>query len=278
MASAVAGEDGSFSTRTVYGIHARLRRDWQVLDGLGDLAERAVEQDYAAVAPLRPAYEKPGHRMRLEDSISSLPALPDFLSGAALAAGAIGIASLSDKPVDRIASKHRGSSIAHRMDKLGGAVPAALVGAAALAAAFGDDRMHNTGLIALQSMGLTLGASIGVKHIVARARPEEERGRLARTADRSNASFPSNHASVAFAGVTPFAKEYDAPWLYGVAAVAAMGRVAGRKHWMSDVVGGGLLGYATGTWLWNAQRRHGSLIVSFDRGANAIGLTWQKDY
>ena len=49
---------------------------------------------------------------------------------------------------------------------------------------------------------------------------------------------------------TPFAKEYDAPWLYGVAAVTNLARVGSRQHWVSDTV----LGYAIGKVFWEASR------------------------
>jgi membrane-associated phospholipid phosphatase len=57
-----------------------------------------------------------------------------------------------------------------------------------------------------------------------------------------------------WAAVTPFAKEYDAPWLYGVAALTNFSRVATRRHWFSDTVAGALLGYGIGSLLWEARR------------------------
>ena len=37
------------------------------------------------------------------------------------------------------------------------------------------------------------------------------------------------------------------PWLYGVAAASAFGRVQKRDHWISDTVAGALLGYGIGS-------------------------------
>lgn len=106
----------------------------------------------------------------------------------------------------------------------------------------------------------------------------EGRGHWAQADRRSDSSFPSNHASVAFAAVTPLAKEYDAPWLYGLAAVGSMGRVAARQHWFSDVVAGGLIGYATGSLLWDAQRKTEKSFFAVTTGHGEVGVTWQTTY
>ena len=264
----------------LYELVENPRRDMITFDGLGNFAERADEQNHPAVNPPEQTIPNPlpAVRMRLQESTSALPAGSDFIKGAVLAAGALAIASLSDKAVDHFAKNHAGSRISRGLDTFGKAVPLAALGAAGMAVALGDGRMQNTGLISLQSAALAAGGSIGTKYIINRARPEEERGPWARSANRSDSSFPSNHASVAFAAVTPFAKEYDAPWLYAVAAAGSMGRIAARKHWFSDAVAGGILGYATGNWLWNAQHDRSKSIVSFNTAPGEIGVTWQKTY
>jgi membrane-associated phospholipid phosphatase len=220
----------------------------------------------------------PAFQRRLEQSTSALPPVSDFMKGAGVAAGTIAVAALNDKPVDRFASNHADSRVSRGLDSFGKAFPVAMIGAAGMAVAFGDKRMENTGIVSLQSALMAAGTSIGTKYIVNRARPEEGRGRWAQSTNRSDASFPSNHASVAFAAVTPFAKEYDAPWLYGLAAAGSMGRVAARKHWFSDVVAGGLLGYATGSWFWGVQRDSSKSAILFSTGPGEVAMTWQKSY
>src|SRR6266436_5403908 len=71
----------------------------------------------------------------------------------------------------------------------------------------------------------------------------------------SDAFFPSNHATVMWAAVTPFAREYDAPWLYGLAALTNAGRIASREHWLSDTVASSLLGFAIGDFFWQERRK-----------------------
>jgi len=83
---------------------------------------------------------------------------------------------------------------------------------------------------------------------------------------------------VAFAAVTPFAQEYDAPWLYGLAAVSSMGRVAERQHWVSDVVAGGMVGYAIGSWLWQAQRDDSRSQFAVMPGSKSLSVSWSTAY
>lgn len=264
----------------LYDIMENPRRDMTTTDGLGNFAERPDEQNLPAINPPEKTFGNPWPDMqrRIENSSSALPAAPELLKGAGLAAGAMLVASLSDRKIDRFAKNHAGSRLSRGLDTFGKAMPIAMLGAAGMAVAMGDDRMQNTGIISMQSALLAAGGSLGAKYIVGRARPNEERGAWAHASERSNASFPSNHVSVAFAAVTPFAKEYDAPWLYGLAAVGAAGRVASREHWFSDTVAGGILGYATGSWLWSAQHDPSKGAVSLAPQPGGVAVAWQKAY
>ena len=80
-------------------------------------------------------------------------------------------------------------------------------------------------------------------------------------------SFPSGHTTAAFA----FASAVDAEWgrlspgrprwvasaLYGIAALTGISRVFHDRHWTSDVVMGGAIGYLTGRAIarWHADAR-----------------------
>jgi membrane-associated phospholipid phosphatase len=264
----------------LYDLFEQPRRDMTAYDGLGNFAERADEQNLAAVnPPVRPIGNPwPAFRMRVEQSTSTLPRFPEWVKGTAAATGAVALGALLDKPVDRFMKKHQDASVLRAWGNVGKAMPVALAGAAAGAVAFGDARMQNMGLISLESIAGAAALSIGAKHLVGRARPVDEQGPWARARDKSNASFPSNHATVAFAAVTPFAQEYDAPWLYGLAAASSMGRVANRQHWVSDVVGGGVLGYAVGSWLWKSQRGNTPSQFAIAPGPKEISVAWRGSY
>jgi membrane-associated phospholipid phosphatase len=66
-------------------------------------------------------------------------------------------------------------------------------------------------------------------------------------------SFPSGHAAASFAFASVIAHRYPhKPWLkwsaYGLATGVSLARVGGKKHFPSDILIGGTLGYLTGTY------------------------------
>jgi membrane-associated phospholipid phosphatase len=259
----------------LYELMDKPRRDLTRDNGLGNFAERPDEPARAAAAPVPSPW--PAFRWRLEQSISTTPSLPDWAGGAAIAGASLVASAFLDKPVDSLLQRHPGTNVTRHWDQLGRAAPVAFAGAAAAAVAFGDARASNTGIISLESVVVAAALSAGTKHLVHRARPAEGLGPWSRSCQCSDSSFPSSHAAIALATVTPFAKEFDAPWLYGLAAATSAGRVAGRKHWVSDVVGGGVAGYAVGSWLWRSQRDDRSdLAVS--PGLREVSVTWRGSY
>ena len=114
-----------------------------------------------------------------------------------------------------------------------------------------------TGYAALEAGGTAFLAASGLKLVFGRARPENELGSHAFKPFSMTSgydSLPSGHTIITWALATPFAEEYDAPWLYGVAAVTNLARVGSRQHWVSDTVAGSVLGYAIGRVFWEASR------------------------
>ena len=166
--------------------------------------------------------------------------------GAGLLAGA----ALLDHTLDDAAQRHGDSPSAQAVRRFGNALPFLAVGAAG--ATWLGERGTVAGDVARSAVTASVAAAAaaqGLKYVVDRSRPIENRGASDfGHADRGNSSFPSVHAAVAWAAVTPFARQYDAPWLYGAAALTNAARVIGRDHWFSDTVAGSLLGYALGAW------------------------------
>jgi membrane-associated phospholipid phosphatase len=268
----------------LYDLFEQPRRDLTTYDGLGNFAERRDEQNLPAVnPPVRPMPNMwPLFRWRLEQSFSTTPTLPQWAKGTLLGGGAILGGALLDKPVDRFMEKHAGSRVARAWDNVGKGMPVVLAGAAAGAVAFGDARAQNMGIISLESIAGAAAVSMATKRIVGRSRPGESQSEgpctCTKTTSRSDSSFPSNHSTVAFAAVTPFAQEYDAPWLYGLAAASSLGRTAGRQHWVSDVVAGGVIGYAMGSWLWQTQRTNTRSSFAVAPGPKSISMAWSGSY
>lgn len=256
------------------------RRDMTAFDGLGNFAERADERNLPAVnPPVRPLTNPwPEFRWRVEQSVSNTPTLPQWAKGAVFGGGALLGSVLLDKPVDRFMKRHQGSRALRVWGNIGKDLPVVLAGSAGGAFLLGDARMQNIGLISLQSIAGSVALSFGTKNLVGRARPVENTDTWGKAARRSDASFPSNHASIAFAAVTPFAQEYDAPWLYGLATIGALGRTANRQHWVSDVAAGGVIGTAVGAWLWQAQRDNTGSSFGVMPGPRQISVTWSGSY
>jgi hypothetical protein len=94
--------------------------------------------------------------------------------------------------------------------------------------------------------------TIGLKHLVDRSRP-----------DGSPYSFPSGHASAAFATAAVLERHFG--WkaglpIYGAAAYAATSRLSENKHYASDVIFGAAVGIVAGR------------AVTVGRGANRFAV------
>jgi len=266
----------------LYEMFEAPQRDFKSYDGLGNFGERPDEAHLDAITqPVRgPASPWPGFRLRLEQSAGAVK-VPNWAYGSAVAAGAVLGSALLDKPVDKFMVKHQDGRAVRHWGEFGKNMPVALAAAVGAAALLGDDRMQNMGIISLQSIAGAVGVTAVGKYAINRARPEMNLGASDRSGNgysRANSSFPSGHSAVAFAAVTPFAQEFDAPWLYGVAAFTSLGRTANRKHWVSDTVAGGVVGYAVGSMLWKAQRDNTPSRLSIMPGPKEISVAWQTTY
>ncbi|TMH87072.1 MAG: phosphatase PAP2 family protein, partial [Betaproteobacteria bacterium] len=196
---------------------------------------------------------------------------------ALLGAGAVLGSAVFDRRISRSVDRHAGSRALDTLDGFGKWLPVAAMGGAGLAALSEQDkRLGNTGIAAIEAGATGLLANLGIKYAVGRARPEDGKG----PADfepfkRPASSFPSNHTTVTWAAVTPFAKEYDAPWLYGVAALANAGRIASREHWLSDTVASSLLGFAIGDFFWQERRKPGDGAPKVAVGPGGVSVMWE---
>jgi hypothetical protein len=202
----------------------------------------------------------------------------DLWGPALLGAGFVAASGLFDRRIDDYVQRHPDSQTLHALNQSGKWLPIVALGGAGLAALSEQDkRWSNTGIAALEAGFTGLLVNTGLKYAVGRARPEDGLG----TTDfepfkRADASFPSNHATVMWATITPFAKEYDAPWLYGVAALVNAGRISSREHWLSDTLASSLLGYALGDFFWQERREPGKgprLLV----GPSSVTLKWETN-
>ncbi|HKS25114.1 MAG TPA: phosphatase PAP2 family protein [Thermoanaerobaculia bacterium] len=117
-------------------------------------------------------------------------------------------------------------------------------------AASHDDAMRDAGRDSLEAEIIAGGIVTPLlKRGFGRARPNQEEGaRSFHPFSSGHESFPSGHATNAFALATGIAAHYD-NWavpaiIYTVAGGVAMSRVNDRAHFVSDVVAGSLIGRA----------------------------------
>jgi membrane-associated phospholipid phosphatase len=120
---------------------------------------------------------------------------------------------------------------------------------------FRNKKAKETALLSLESVALAEGITKGIKYLVGRTRPFGNKGAshfdpLEFPPPSSSLSFPSGHATTAFALSSVIAEQYgNLPLtiaLYGWATVVALARVNNNAHFVSDVFWGGVIGISVG--------------------------------
>jgi len=129
-----------------------------------------------------------------------------------------------------------------------------------------DQRMLNAGVDALESSTFSSFVTKARKKIARRERPNHS----------DNQSFPSGHATNAFALATAIASDYrDKPVVpiiaYALATSVAVARVHDNVHFPSDVVAGALIGRATAK---SITARHASVTIIPVRRGVAVHLSF----
>ena len=245
----------------------------------------------ARLDDLDPAADTPLFATLVPETLSAGRVADDFAGAARAAgdvdwfkAGAIGASvvvasSVFDKRAFRFARDHADNRWIRNGVRVGNALPWLGLAASGLIALDGSDpRRSRTGFAAAEAGATALLAATGLKYIVGRARPEAEQGNRSfehfSSAKRFDA-FPSRHTAVAWAVATPFALEYDAPWLYGLAAATNLARIGSRDHWVSDTVAGSLLGYGLGRIFWESSRSRGKYAPRVLLTPDGINLAWE---
>lgn len=120
----------------------------------------------------------------------------------------------------------------------------------ALGWAFQNRKLQQTALNSIRSVIVTKPISDLSKRAFGRARPRTEQGNLSFIPSESGKnpnyrSYISGHTSTAWALVTPYAEAYSR-WLYILPLSTTIARLYLDRHWVSDVVAGGAVGFFAG--------------------------------
>ena len=203
------------------------------------------------------------------------------------AAFAVGVGALTfvDEPIQKQALQFKNnnpsaSNISHIVTNIGG--PGEVVGLGSLGIysfIAKNVKLQTTTLLASQAY-ITGSLAEGVlKFLSGRTRPSyygpnvdaepSFQGPFANTSHdftgaRSNSSFPSGHATVAFAAATVYSMEYrKTVWVpivaYSAASLISISRITENKHWTTDVLVGAMLGYLTGKHIVDNYHRYAKL-------------------
>ncbi len=231
----------------------------RVADPLARLDDVETRVDAPRLADVLQPLTRPVRRVASDFASAGRTAADmDWLRMGAIGGGLVLASSALDRRADQFAQDHGQNRYVKVGNSFGNALPWLAIAGAGVAALDGSDPVRSrTGYAALEAGGTAFLAVTGLKTVFGRARPGNGLGNHAfkplSTASGYD-SLPSGHTIIAWAVATPFAEEYDAPWLYGLAAVTNLARVGSRNHWLSDTVAGSALGYAIGRVFWESLR------------------------
>jgi membrane-associated phospholipid phosphatase len=231
----------------------------------------APDQDFVLSAPNLNIFQTlGGSGATLVQQVADLPANTWLWAGATVLA-----ASVLDTRMDNWAVNHQTPGW-NRVGSVGNNLPLAMgLSTALLYAGLAGPDTASTAETSLKAGAYTLGASLLTRYAVGRARPYQELGNTHFDGFNNSAfqsGFTSNHVSLAFALATPFAQKHDMPWLYGVAALTALGRIQSRDHWLSDTVASAAMGYAIGSLV--GQQQNSDRGVRLMVTPQSVKATW----
>lgn len=127
-----------------------------------------------------------------------------------------------------------------------------------------NSRFQDAAFTSLESMFITGAIVTAMKVSIGRARPFQG-GAHDFKPFSGRTSFPSGHASVAFAMITPWVFYYPGWLSYSLLvlpASTAIARMAKNVHWATDVITAGTIGFLTGYTLtrWHQGGKAGSRV------------------
>jgi len=233
-------------------------------DGMPEGKEVAPKVEEPTAGPVKKAIRAVSHEAGryVSDSFGFLTApahwTPSDWQKAAGVTLVLGGLFAADRDIDRAAQRNRSPStdrLASATTRFGSGFGTELSFAAVgVGLIFKNDRIRDMGREALEASLLTAFVSnLVIKRTFGRERPYRSDGKTDFDFGSNNSSFPSGHATQAFAIASVVAarsKGWVVPTLaYTAASLVAFDRVNDRVHFASDVFAGAVFGTVAGRFL-----------------------------
>ena len=205
----------------------------------------------------------------------------------AIAVGGLSALMLLDGPSQRFFQGHRsaGADDWARAIRRGGqpevygTVTLGLVAAGLLS---GDDNLTRSGGRLAATLALAGATSTLAKLALGRPRPSESLDLDGYVPFSGQDAMPSGHTTMAFALATALADDIHRPWatvgLYTLATGVGWSRINDNRHWLSDVVGGAVVGITSAKLVNGHWRIFGLHPPSVLLGPSHAGLAWQVQF
>jgi hypothetical protein len=208
----------------------------------------------------------------------------DWLIGAG-AIGGTALISLADKQVTKKISRGGNDDYHHDFWDAPTAYgyvlyPAAFAGGLYLTGLFsGSDKLRVTARMLGESLAYSGTIAYGLKFVFGRERPTITDNQYQFKGFQTNQdyqSLPSGHIVVAFSVSTVLAERINSWWsrvlFYGAASLTAYSRILNNKHWLSDAVFTGLLGFGTGWFVVHRENEREKNITNKEKGGSGISI------
>lgn len=140
-------------------------------------------------------------------------------------------------------------------------------------------RAREVGRIGVETLVNTALVTTAIKAVTRRERPLQGNGHGNFWSSKGatwDASFPSGHATYSFALASVIAHEFPRPRIvpitaYALATTVSASRFAARKHFASDIIAGGAIGWFIGHYVYG--KRHNAELDSMRGGVRNWILT-----
>lgn len=148
-----------------------------------------------------------------------------------------------------------------------------------------NNSIRTTGRMLIESVVYSGAMEVIVKYLAGRDRPYIRNYQYwfkSFQTGEDHVSFPSGHTTMAFAVSTVLAERIDNLYarigLYGLAGLTGCARIINNKHWLTDVLAGGLLGFGTGYYIVHLEKERNSKDsggFSFFPSLNGLNFNWK---